>query len=412
MQLVDTSLQAGIIMLDNAFRPSTSVQDDIASVLETRKADFSTEFDGVVDDVKDMLVTIQDDFQPHLDAIDTDMVTDATTKMNSMSATMNASGADSATITGVNDLISGAIIDFNTGVGSVIDDINAAFEGYSYLLTSIDDAGNAIKTLVDSEFDSAVSSVVDTKLAANDMNKLINPVMNYANKELNLGLKEIQRDAFSEVDAAKKGLQRTIRKDIKSMKRTMEKEVGIVAGQVEELILSDTTLDTAAIENLILDLEGQLNALIEMVDTDFRDDLYSEIDTSAFKKDSSELVKEKVNQMKTAIKEDKQTVKDNFVVPTDTAGPTIEGGDSTFADALTAGSTVQIVITQADDSNNTATGSMTMEADQDATCDFGPSDDLKYRFLCEIAGVFEYGNESYTCVDTNLPTSLFCASTV
>ena len=109
-----------------------------------------------------------------------------------------------------------------------------------------------------------------------------------------------------------------------------------------------------------------------------------------------------------------------FKVPEDTAGPEIKivdiatgeetAGDKVFADALDATSTVEMVFTQVTDPTNTASGSLTMEIDQIDGCGFGPSDDLKYRFLCEIVGFYEYGNETYICEDSNLPTSLFCSA--
>lgn len=163
-------------------------------------------------------------------------------------------------------------------------------------------------------------------------------------------------------------------------------------------------------ENLLVDLDGQLNTLIDHVDTEFRDDLFSEVDAAGFKKDSTAFINSKVSEVKTATKDDVNSVKGEFAVESDAAGPTLPSDfdlASVFADGTNE---ISIIVTSVSDTSNTATVSLVKEVDQSNDCDFGPSDDLKYRYLCTVAGVFEYGNESYTCVDSNLPTSLFCAA--
>lgn len=95
-------------------------------------------------------------------------------------------------------------------------------------------------SLIDGDFDTAINSIATTGLSAKDMNKLVNPVMNKANKDLKIGLKEVQKAAFDELNTARKALQKTIRKDIKVMKKDMMKEVALIAKEVEAIIVADT----------------------------------------------------------------------------------------------------------------------------------------------------------------------------
>lgn len=64
------------------------------------------------------------------------------------------------------------------------------------------------------------------------------------------------------------------------------------------------------------------------------------------------------------------------------------------------------------DSLISGTCEATSESAQLEGCAWGPSDDMKYRYLCEIGGSFNYGTETYQCTDANLPTRLFCPDLV
>merc|ERR1711937_783681 len=119
----------------------------------------------------------------------------------------------------------------------------------------------------------------------------------------------------------------------------MIKEVNSIASDVEDHILADGTLDTTTAENLLLELEGQLDALVELVDTTFRDDLFKELDTTSFKKDSTTVINDKVKGMKDEVKNDRDTVSENFRVPTDKAGLTIPA-ELDLQAAFTAGYTI------------------------------------------------------------------------
>lgn len=187
------------------------------------------------------------------------MTDDATTMMTYMQTTVNASGAEQTTIDSINTLITTAVTDFNTAVGTVIVDIEAAMSSFTDVTTDLDTTATNIKTYVGTAFDTVVTDVASTALTSKDFNKLITPVLNDATKQLQTGLKEVQKAAFDELKNAKKELQKTIRKDIKSMKKDMIKEVNSIASDVEDLILADGTLDTTTSENLLLELEGVLD---------------------------------------------------------------------------------------------------------------------------------------------------------
>ena len=126
-------------------------------------------------------------------------------------------------------------------------------------------------------------------------------------------------------------------------------------------------------EYLIQDLEGQLNDLKAMVDSEFKVDLQDEIDPKGFRKEARSEVKTEISAVRGKVKEDRASVSNEFKVPEDTAGPEIKivdvttgeetAGDKVFADALDAGSTVEMIFTQVTDTTNTVTGSLTMEID-------------------------------------------------
>jgi len=108
------------------------------------------------------------------------------------------------------------------------------------------------------------------------------------------------------------------------------------------------------------------------------------------------------------MKEDERAIAGSFSVDTSAAGPTMpDSWDSTLISAASGG--VEVWVTNDADGSDVSVCALEW-FDKVDDCGYGPLDDMKFKYLCEMGGSYEYGIQGYDCEAHSYPSSLFCVN--
>lgn len=111
------------------------------------------------------------------------------------------------------------------------------------------------------------------------------------------------------------------------------------------------------------------------------------------------------NQARTGMREDLTELTNNFKEDRTVAGSTLPSDFDSWT--MLADNVVEVVVTRESDSVSDAC--TISSVDRVDGCKYGPADDVKFQYLCEMGGgSFSYGNESYDCSTGSRPSQLFC----
>lgn len=216
-----------IIILDNAFRPQTDVASGISSTFSDRKTEFEGEIDDATTTIKADVNQFATDFEPHIQAIQTNVIETANTKLATFAAEVSSNYAfEQDTLNIITSAVTDEVTSFSDCTGTVKTDLEGAWDAMD-IDTAIDQLTTDLKTTIGAAFDAASTAATDgtTELTETDMKKLANPTLNVANKELNSGLKTIQKEAFNVINDIAKELKTTIKKDSKTCQNNVKKAI-------------------------------------------------------------------------------------------------------------------------------------------------------------------------------------------
>lgn len=177
------------------------------------------------------------------------------------------------------DVINSAVADevgsFTDCTTTVKTDLEGAWDALD-IDAGLDTLTTSLKTVIGTAFDTAASATTDgtTALTESDMKKLANPTLNVANKELNSGLKGIQKEAFNIINDIAKVLKTTIKKDSKTCQNNVKKAIKKGEKTVKKAINNDSSETDENKEALIEALEVFADEMLDIALTTFNSNLF------------------------------------------------------------------------------------------------------------------------------------------
>lgn len=220
-----------------------------------------------------------------------------------------------------------------------------------------------------------------------------------------LGMKELVTIGKDTIKESRDMLSKVIRADIKLIKKNVLKGHKVANKVLKKAILSKSNSMSSDDKFLLLEVMTlYMNDFYGTLNADLDQNLFLTLPYTDFIKSNTAQANLHRTDAKNLLKEDTLDIQGNFVASTTTAGPTLP---EDFEIYNAQDSSIQVVMTRESDSE-TATCDIGMIEKVD-DCSYGPIDDLKFKYLCEMGGgEFNYGTQSYNCATSSFPSSLFC----